>query len=121
MALDPAEELDPVLDLGLPADEDGVVVEDWRAALKSEMPILIRTATPIFISQLAEYSLVLASVISIGHLSTTDLAASSLASMTASVTCFSILQGMASALDTLLPAAWTSEDPTRVGLWTQRM
>jgi MATE family multidrug resistance protein len=104
MTLDPAEELDPVLDLGLPADEEGVVIEDWRAALKvsrslssydepieensslltpelyskkSEMPILIRTATPIFISQLAEYSLVLASVISIGHLSTTDLAASS--------------------------------------------
>jgi hypothetical protein len=34
MTLDPAEELDPVLDLGLPADEEGVVIEDWRAALK---------------------------------------------------------------------------------------
>lgn len=90
-------------------------------------------------------------VISIGHLSAgpIDLAASSLASMTASVSAFSILQGIASArtsspcfppfegplltsssgsaevfyssVDTLLPAAWTSSDPTRVGLWTQRV
>lgn len=41
--------------------------------------------------------------------------------MTAAVTSFSILQGLATALDTLLPAAWTSVDPSRVGLWTQRM
>ena len=27
----------------------------------------------------------------------------------------------ARAVDTLLPAAWTSSDPTRVGLWAQRM
>jgi MATE family multidrug resistance protein len=85
------------------------------------MKVLAKTAGPVFFTQVAEYSLVLASVISIGHLGTVDLAASSLASMTASVTAFSILQGMTSALDTLLPAAWTSSDPTRVGLWTQRM
>lgn len=73
--------------------------------------------------QVAEYSLIIASVISIGHLSAgpIDLAASSLASMTASVSAFSILQGIASSLDTLLPAAWTSSDPSRVGLWTQRV
>lgn len=41
--------------------------------------------------------------------------------MTASVSCFSILQGLATAMDTLLPAAWTSSDPSRVGLWAQRM
>lgn len=82
---------------------------------------MVKTAGPVFFTQVAEYSLILASVISIGHLGTVDLAASSLAGMTASVTAFSILQGMASALDTLLPAAWTSSDPTRVGLWTQRM
>ncbi len=34
MTLDPAEELDPVLDLGCPADENGVVLEDWRSAMK---------------------------------------------------------------------------------------
>jgi len=41
--------------------------------------------------------------------------------MTASVTGFSIVQGFASALDTLLPSAWTSGNPQLVGLWLQRM
>ena len=62
-----------------------------------------------------------ASVISIGHLSTTALAASTLGSMTASVSGFSIIQGFASTLDTMLPSAWTSSQPQLVGLWAQRM
>ena len=41
--------------------------------------------------------------------------------MTAGVTGFSIVQGFASALDTLLPSAWTSGNPQLVGLWLQRM
>lgn len=68
-----------------------------------------------------EYSLVIASVISIGHLSTTALAASTLGSMTASVTGYSIIQGFTSTLDTMLPSAWTSQHPQLVGLWAQRM
>lgn len=72
-------------------------------------------------THLFEYSLVIASVISIGHLSTTALAASTLGSMTASVSGFSIIQGFASTLDTMLPSAWTSTQPQLVGLWSQRM
>ncbi|ODO05207.1 MATE family multidrug resistance protein [Cryptococcus wingfieldii CBS 7118] len=120
MDLDPVTELDAV-DLEVPVDEDGKEVREWQAAIKAEFPVILRLALPVFFTQMAEWSLVLASVISIGHLGTADLAASSLASMTASVSCFSILQGLATALDTLLPAAWTSSDPSRVGLWTQRM
>lgn len=74
-----------------------------------------------FSSSILEYSLVIASVISIGHISTIALAGITLGSMTASVTGFSVLQGLASALDTLLPPAWTSSEPRLVGLWTQRM
>lgn len=65
--------------------------------------------------------MVIVSVISIGHLSTTALAAITLGSMTASVTAFSVIQGLTSALDTMLPAAWTSPQPQLVGLWAQRM
>lgn len=61
------------------------------------------------------------SVISIGHISTIALAAATLGFMTASVSGLSIIQGMASTLDTLLPSAWTSDQPQLVGLWTQRM
>lgn len=49
------------------------------------------------------------------------LAASTLGSMTASVTGFSIIQGFTSTLDTMLPGAWTSSQPQLVGLWSQRM
>lgn len=72
-------------------------------------------------THLFEFSLVIAAVVSIGHLSTTALAASTLGSMTASVSGFSIIQGFASTLDTMLPSAWTSSQPQLVGLWSQRM
>jgi MATE family multidrug resistance protein len=61
------------------------------------------------------------SVVSIGHISTTALAAISLGSMTASVTGYSVILGLTSALDTVLPSAWTSNQPQLVGLWAQRM
>ena len=72
-------------------------------------------------TQLLEYSLVVVSVVSIGHISTTALAAISLGSMTASVSGYSVILGLTSALDTVLPSAWTSNEPQLVGLWAQRM
>ena len=72
-------------------------------------------------THLFEYSLVIVSVVSIGHISTTALAAISLGSMTASVSGYSVIQGFTSALDTVLPSAWTSGQPHLVGLWAQRM
>ena len=61
------------------------------------------------------------SVISVGHISTTALAAVSLGSMTAGVSGYSVILGLTSALDTVLPSAWTSNQPQLVGLWAQRM
>ncbi|CAA7268525.1 unnamed protein product [Cyclocybe aegerita] len=86
-----------------------------------ELVILAKYALPVFGTHLLEYSLVIVSVVSIGHISTTALAAISLGSMTASVSGFSVIQGFASALDTMLPSAWTSPQPHLVGLWSQRM
>ncbi|CAE7222164.1 unnamed protein product [Rhizoctonia solani] len=91
------------------------------SAYKAEAWVLTRYAVPIFGTQILEYSLMMASVISIGHISTEALAASALGSMTAAVSGLSIIHGFASALDSLLPQAWTSERPQNVGLWTQRM
>ncbi|KAF8546270.1 hypothetical protein OG21DRAFT_1198993 [Imleria badia] len=86
-----------------------------------ELRMLTKCSLPVFGTQLAEYTFIVASVISIGHISTLALAAATLGSMTASVTGYSIVQGFASTLDTLLPPAWTSDKPHMVGLWTQRM
>ncbi|KAJ1302149.1 hypothetical protein OPQ81_000977 [Rhizoctonia solani] len=91
------------------------------SAIRAEAWVLLRYATPIFGTQILEYSLMMASVISIGHISTEALAASTLGSMTAAVSGLIIIHGFASALDSLLPQAWTSDRPQNVGLWTQRM
>ncbi|KAF5361082.1 hypothetical protein D9756_004872 [Leucocoprinus leucothites] len=105
-----------------PIDRDPSLDDENRIQmLREELPILARYALPVFGTHLLEYTLVVASVVSIGHLSTNALAAISLGSMTASVSGFSIIQGFTSALDTLLPSAWTSTQPQLVGLWAQRM
>ena len=72
-------------------------------------------------AHLLEYSLSIASVVSIGHISTIALAASTLGTMMAGVTGYSIIYGLTGTLDTMLPSAWTSPQPQLVGLWTQRM
>ncbi|SPC67320.1 uncharacterized protein UHOD_02957 [Ustilago sp. UG-2017b] len=87
----------------------------WR-----EARVLFGYTVPIFATHLLELSLSVASVFSLGHLGTVELAAASLSSMTANVSGFSVLSGFISALDTLLPSAYTQQ-PKLVGLWTQRM
>lgn len=87
----------------------------WR-----EARVLVGYTIPIFATHLLELSLSVASVFSLGHLGTVELAAASLSSMTANVSGFSVLSGFISALDTLLPSAYTQQ-PKSVGLWTQRM
>ncbi|CEL53509.1 putative transporter C323,07c OS=Schizosaccharomyces pombe (strain 972 / ATCC 24843) GN=SPAC323.07c PE=1 SV=1 [Rhizoctonia solani AG-1 IB] len=87
----------------------------------NEARILVKSTIPVLGAQILEYSLILVSAVSLGHVSTEALAASSLSSITATVTGLSIVHGFASALDSLLPQAWTSEHPENVGLWAQRM
>ncbi|KAG6825998.1 hypothetical protein H0H87_008231 [Tephrocybe sp. NHM501043] len=111
----PVPRIDEPVDHSLSANPNAMTVF-WE-----ELRILTRYALPVFGTHILEFSLIMASVVSIGHLSTTALAAISLGSMTANVTAFSIIQGFASALDTMLPSAWTSSQPQLVGLWTQRM
>ncbi|KAL7284329.1 hypothetical protein ACG7TL_001615 [Trametes sanguinea] len=101
--------------------EDRIEPPNVLKMFKEEAAVLVKYTVPVFVTHLFEYSLVIASVISIGHLSTTALAASTLGSMTASVSGYSIIQGFASTLDTMLPSAWTSTQPQLVGLWSQRM
>ncbi|KAH0582008.1 hypothetical protein H2248_011666 [Termitomyces sp. 'cryptogamus'] len=105
------------------ADTDTSKSDDasTRTMFFQELLTIPRYALPICSAQLLEYSIVLVPVISLGHLSTTYLAAVSLGSMTANVTGYSILLGLTSGLDTVLPSAWTSSEPRLVGLWAQRM
>ncbi|KAF5362798.1 hypothetical protein D9757_011004 [Collybiopsis confluens] len=92
--------------------------------------------TPVFGTHLLEYALLITSVLAVGKL---ELAACTIGSMTANVTAFSIIIGMAGALDTVLPGIWGASAPSRsrgrpksrdsdkiadsrlLGLWCQRM
>lgn len=85
-----------------------------------EVQILIQYLIPTWGTHILELSLNIVSVFSLGHLGVNELAASSLSSMTANVTGYSIISGFVSALDSLLPGAYTSQ-PKTVGLITQRM
>ncbi|KAL0060333.1 ethionine resistance protein [Marasmius tenuissimus] len=95
--------------------------ESTSQMFRDEIRILTKYSLPVFGTHLLEFTLVIASVLTIGHLSTKALAAITLGSMTANVTGLSIIQGFTSALDTVLPSAWTSTQPHLVGLWAQRM
>ncbi|KAJ7145135.1 multidrug Oligosaccharidyl-lipid polysaccharide flippase [Mycena crocata] len=97
------------------------IIDDTGKIFAQELVKLIKSGLPIFGTQVLEHSLVTVSVITVGHLNTTALAAATLGSMIASASGFSIIHGMSNALDTVLPSAWTSLQPSLVGLWTQRM
>lgn len=86
-----------------------------------ELCILLKYSLPVFGTHVFEHSMIMSSVVSIGHISTVALAAATIGFMTANVTGLSIIHGLVSTLDTMLPGAWTSDQPHLVGLWTQRM
>lgn len=82
-------------------------------AARQELGILLSYTLPICGTHFLEYSLLVINVISLGHLGTVELAASSIASMTANVVALSVIQGFCTALDTLCPQAYTSK-PVRI-------
>ncbi|GAA5955296.1 hypothetical protein JCM21900_003037 [Sporobolomyces salmonicolor] len=92
---------------------------DMHAA-KGEVAVLLRYTVPILGTHFLEYSLMLAVVLSCGHLGTAELAGASLANMTANVSALSVIQGFVSALDTLCPQAYTSPRPKDTSLHALR-
>ncbi|KAG2359531.1 mate-domain-containing protein [Suillus spraguei] len=116
----PTPILSPRIEEGRHCSNESVCPSTW-VIFQEELGVLAKYTLPVFTTHLFEFSFNITSVVAIGHISTTALAAATLAFMTASVSGYSIIQGLVSALDTLLPAAWTSSHPQSVGLWSQRM
>jgi MATE family multidrug resistance protein len=71
-------------------------------------------------THMLEYSLLVVTVISVGHLGTIELASASLSSMTVNVVSLSIINGFCAALDTLCPQSWTSPNPEMTSLHALR-
>lgn len=89
-------------------------------SVKRELNVLAQNSAPLVVTFLLQYSLVVASILSVGHLGKTELAAVSLATMTASITGFALIQGLATCLDTLCSQAYGAGNFHMVGLYFQK-
>lgn len=87
---------------------------------KQELVFIIRNSAPLVVTFLLQYSLTVASIFSVGHLGKTQLAAVSLASMTANITGFALIQGLATCLDTLCAQAYGAGNYSLVGDYFQK-
>ncbi|KAE9972103.1 hypothetical protein EG328_005171 [Venturia inaequalis] len=87
----------------------------------SELSILIASSSPLVIGTILQFSQVAIALLFVGRLGKDELAATSLACLTANVTGWSVFQGLCSALDTLCPQAFGAGLKKVVGLHVQRM
>ncbi|KAI9829866.1 MAG: hypothetical protein M1819_005964 [Sarea resinae] len=95
----------------------GKISTTWQREAK----VLGRYSRSLVATFLLQYSLTVASIFTVGHLGKVELAAVSLASMTANITGYAIYQGLATSLDTLCAQAYGSGKRHLVGLQLQRM
>lgn len=92
------------------------VLPDVDASLKGELKTLSKYSVPLVITFLLQYSLNVASVFSVGRIGKAELAATSLAGMTANITGYCVFQGTSTSLDTLCAQAFGRHDNRSVGL-----
>ncbi|EMG47566.1 hypothetical protein G210_2028, partial [Candida maltosa Xu316] len=85
-----------------------------------ELKSLVKSSIPLVITFLLQNSLSTVSVFSVGHLGATELAAVSMGAMTANITGYATIQGIATALDTLCPQAFGAKKYTLVGSYLQK-
>ena len=85
-----------------------------------ELKVLIRLSIPTVSTFLLEMSFSTVSVFAVGHIGAIELAAVTMGSMTANITAYAIIQGMATALDTLCPQAFGARKYHLVGEYFQQ-
>ncbi|KAL2127461.1 hypothetical protein VTI74DRAFT_10687 [Chaetomium olivicolor] len=93
------------------------ITTTWQREAKT----LIQYSMPLIAIFLMHYSVTIGSVLTAGRLGLVELAAVNLATMTARITCYVPLQGLATCLDTLCAQAYGSGHKHLVGLQAQRM
>lgn len=88
---------------------------------KNETKLLARYSAPLIVTYVLQYSYTFVTVMVAGRLGTSELAAASLASMTANITGLAVYEGLATSLDTLTSQAFGAGRKQLVGLHVQRM
>lgn len=86
-----------------------------------ELRLVAGYSIPLIATYLLQYSFSVITTFVAGHLSADDLAAASIGLTTINIIGFAVMEGMATALDTLCAQAYGSGDITKVGLYVQRM
>lgn len=101
--------------------EDAVVSKQIQSTtVYDELISLIKSSIPLVMTFLLQNSLSTVSVFSVGHLGAVELAAVSMGSMTANITGYATIQGIATALDTLCPQAFGAKRYGLVGDYMQK-
>ncbi|KAJ4208280.1 hypothetical protein NW759_013717 [Fusarium solani] len=101
--------------------EQAVAAHDIETTWQREAKTLVQYAAPLIATFLLHYSVTVASVLTVGRLGMEELAAVNLATMTASITYYVPVQGLATCLDTLCAQAYGSGHKHLVGVQAQRM
>ncbi|KFX94774.1 hypothetical protein V490_04179 [Pseudogymnoascus sp. VKM F-3557] len=101
----------------IPPKSNGDFGTTWRI----ESSLLFKYSAPLIVTYLLQHSYNLVMVYVAGRLGTEELAAASLASMTANITGLCVFEGMATSLDTLASQAYGGGRKKLVGLHVQRM
>ena len=94
---------------------------DLQSTRLAEAILLAKSSVPLMLTYVLQYSFNVITVIVAGHLGTAELAAVSLASMTANITGLCVYEGLATSLDTLCSQAYGGANKKMVGLHVQRM
>lgn len=116
--------------INVAGDDDDLVASVFEEAVTSkklqkttvgiELKSLIKSSIPLVMTFLLQNSLSTVSVFSVGHLGAIELAAVSMGSMTANITGYATIQGIATALDTLCPQAFGAKKYHMVGDYMQK-
>ncbi|KAF2672520.1 putative membrane protein, putative efflux pump [Microthyrium microscopicum] len=101
--------------------EEAVLKGLLQTTWQREAKVLARNSAPLILTFLLQYSLNVASIFTVGHIGKVELGAVSLASMTASITGYSVYHGLVTSLDTLCAQAYGSGRRHLVGIQLQRM
>ncbi|KAK3318531.1 mate-domain-containing protein [Apodospora peruviana] len=132
--VDSARETDPLLG-SVPTSNGDEDVEEhldeqWDAAVAAgqikttwqrEAKTIAGYSSTLIITFMLQYSLNVASIFAVARLGTLELGAVTLASMTANITFYAPVQGLATSLDTLCSQAFGSGRKELLGLQLQRM
>lgn len=101
--------------------EAAVAAGQIKTTWQREAKTIAVYSRSLVITFLLQYSLNATSIFAVSRLGTLELGAVTLASMTANITCYAPIQGLATSLDTLCAQAYGSGHKQLVGLQLQRM